>query len=80
MTTPAPDNITPIRCTAVALRVTPDNLHLRRAQWSANREAQHAAQVGVSQPLPTETPWRIRYALGIAGLVFVFGVYEWSVF
>ena len=49
-----------------------------RKSWSARRDAQYEANVGVYAPL-ARNPWRIRYAIGIAALVVLYGVFEWVV-
>lgn len=54
-----------------------DDLPAKRAEWSANRKAQEAAGVGVFMPLPRGPAW-LPWVLS-AGLVVVFGVYQWVV-
>ena len=49
-----------------------------RAQWSENRDAQSRANVGVYAPLSFNT-WRIRYGVGIAAFLMLYGVFEWAV-
>ena len=56
-----------------------DEMARDRARWTANRREQADAGVGVSAPLDDPAPWRIRYAVGVVALIWVWGVYEWAV-
>lgn len=46
--------------------------------WAPHRVFQSRANVGVYAKL-ARNQWRIRYGLGIAALVIVWGVFEWAV-
>lgn len=45
--------------------------------WTPHRVFQSRANVGVYAKL-ARNPWRIRYGIGIAALVIVWGVFEWA--
>ena len=58
----------------------PQNLRqaelLSATDWTPHRVFQSRANVGVYAPM-ARNPWRIRYAIGIAALVVMYGVFQW---
>ena len=48
------------------------------ADWTPHRVFQSRANVGVYANL-ARNPWRIRYGIGIAAMVVLYGMFEWAI-
>ena len=58
-----------------------DEMARDRARWTAHRLEQANAKVGAYTPIydDTDKTWTIRYSLGIAAMLTLWGIYEWAV-